>query len=68
MLRGRTTLLLRLRVMGGQVLERPDPDDPDDTEALRADLRRLVDDVRRHAQRLNDLAYDQVELELGGSE
>ena len=32
------------------------------------ELKRLVMDIQRHVQRLNDLAYDEVELELGGSE
>ena len=31
-------------------------------------LRRLVSDLERHRQRLNDLVYDSVTLELGGSE
>ena len=37
-------------------------------EATRLELKRLVLDIQRHVQRLNDLAYDEVELELGGSE
>ena len=32
------------------------------------ELGRLVVDVTHHVQRLHDLAYDAVELELGGSE
>ncbi len=32
------------------------------------ELRRLVADISRHMQRLNDLVYDDVEIELGGSE
>jgi peptidoglycan/LPS O-acetylase OafA/YrhL len=36
--------------------------------AVRRDLLRLVHDLERHRQRLNDLAYDTVALELGGSE
>jgi hypothetical protein len=31
-------------------------------------VQRLLVDVGHHAQRLHDLAYDEVELELGGSE
>lgn len=61
-LRERGTLLSRLASMGSEVLERPD------LEELRGELRRLVGDVRRHLQRLNDLAYDDVELELGGED
>ena len=45
-----------------QILETPD------VEATRVELKRLVIDIQRHVQRLNDLAYDEVELELGGSE
>lgn len=61
-LRERGTLLSRLASMGSDVLERPD------LEGLRGELRRLVTDVRRHVQRLHDLAYDEVELELGGGD
>ena len=32
------------------------------------ELKRLVVDVNRHMQRLNDIAYDEVEMEIGGSE
>jgi len=31
-------------------------------------LKRLLVDISHHVQRLHDLAYDEVELELGGSE
>ena len=48
--------------LGPQVLEAPD------VEPVRGDLRRLVGDLERHRQRLNDLVYDSVSLELGGSE
>ena len=61
-LRERTVLLGRLSAMGPLVLESPDP------EAVRVELDRLAVDIGRHAQRLHDLAYDEVELELGGSE
>ena len=61
-LRERGTLLSRLASMGSDVLERPD------VEGLRGELRRLVIDVHHHVQRLNDLAYDEVELELGGGD
>ena len=60
--RERNTLLARLSTLGPQVLETPD------IEATRVDLKRLVMDIQRHVQRINDLAYDEVELELGGSE
>ncbi len=62
MLRERNALLGRLSVIGPQVLEN------ESIEEVREELRRLVCDIRHHVQRLHDLAYDEVELELGGSE
>lgn len=61
-LRERNTLLCRLSALGPQVLESPE------LGAVRIELKRLVVDVAHHVQRLHDLAYDEVELELGGSE
>jgi hypothetical protein len=58
--RERSALIARLAVLADSVLTAPDP------EALRHDLRRLIGDIGRHVQRLNDLAYDDVELEVGG--
>ena len=52
----------RLSTLGPEILETPD------VEATRLELKRLLVDIQRHVQRLNDLAYDEVELELGGSE
>ncbi len=60
--RERNALLARLSSLSAQVLETPD------VEATRMELKRLVVDVNRHMQRLNDLAYDEVEMEIGGSE
>lgn len=60
--RERNALLSRLAILGTRVLDSPDP------EATRLELKRLVVDIGRHVQRLHDLAYDEVELELGGSE
>jgi hypothetical protein len=60
--RERNALLSRLAMLGPVVLETPD------VEATRVELKRLVMDIGRHMQRLHDLAYDEVELELGGSE
>lgn len=60
--REREGLLLRLGAAGQQVLEAPD------AEAVRGELKRLLVDVSHHLQRVRDLAYDEVELELGGSE
>lgn len=61
-LRERTALLSRLSVLGPQVLEHPDAD------AVHAEIQRLLVDLSHHVQRVNDLAWDDVELELGGSE
>lgn len=58
----RDQLLARLNHLASQVLVTSDVD------ALAADLSRLVADIDRHAQRVRDLAYDDVELEIGGSE
>lgn len=60
--RERNALLLRLGTLGTRVLEDPD------VGAVRAEVARLVADVQRHVQRVHDLAYDAVEMELGGSE
>jgi len=62
MLRERDALLARLSALGPQVLESPD------VERVRSDLERLLTDIAHHVQRLHDLAYDAVELELGGEE
>ncbi len=60
--RERNALLSRLSTLGPEILETAD------VEATRIELKRLLMDIQRHLQRLNDLAYDEVELELGGSE
>ena len=60
--RERNALLSRLSALSAQVLESPD------IEATRLELKRLVMDVNRHMQRINDIAYDEVEMEIGGSE
>lgn len=58
----RGELLNRLAELTHGVLERAD------LESVRQDVRRLIADVQHHEQRLNDLAYDEVELELGGEQ
>lgn len=60
--RERNALLARLGGLGPAVLESAE------TEPVRQELKRLLIDIGRHVQRLHDLAYDEVELELGGSE
>ncbi len=62
LIRERNALLGRLAALGPDVLEAPD------IEEVRTRLSRLVVDVEHHRQRLNDLVYDSVSLELGGSE
>ena len=60
--RERTLLLKRLTDLGPAVLESPD------VEAVRLELTKLVGALERYRQHLNDLVYDSVSLELGGSE
>ena len=60
--RDRDNLLRRLTELGPLVL------DSADVEPVRRELRRLLTDLEHHRQRLNDLVYDTVSLELGGSE
>lgn len=60
--RERNALLTRLTAYLDPVLE------ASDAEALRTELRRLVRDIAHHLQRVNDLAYDEVEIEIGGSD
>jgi hypothetical protein len=61
-LRERNALVHRLSKLGPDVLDSPE------VEAVRVEIKRLVADVSHYVQRLHDLAYDAVELELGGSE
>ena len=60
--RERNALVARLTALGPAVLESPD------VARVRDDLRRLAVDIAHHCQRRHDLVYDEVELELGGSE
>ncbi len=60
--RERDALLARLSVLGPLVLEH------EDLCRVRTELHRLVVDISHHLQRLHDLAYDEVALELGGSD
>ena len=61
-LRERTALIARMGELGPQVLESPD------VMQVRQALLRLLADIDRHFQKLRDLAYDDVEMEFGGSE
>lgn len=60
--RERQMLLHKLTRLSGQVSDAPD------LEPVRIELKRVVCDLERHRQRLNDLVYDTVSMELGGSE
>lgn len=60
--RERNRLLVRLSVLGTMVGEATD------LEAVRTSLLRLVPDLHHHQQRLNDLVYDAVAMDVGGSE
>ena len=60
-LRERNLLVHRLAAIG-HALDAPE------IEAVRGEIKRLIADVGHYLQRLHDLAYDAVELELGGSE
>jgi hypothetical protein len=60
--RERDELLARLDDLSSRVLITPDVED------VAVQLSRLLVDIEHHAQRVHDLAYDDVELEIGGSE
>jgi hypothetical protein len=62
LVRERETLSIKLDRLAGQVV------DSADVEPLRVELKRIVGELGRYRQRLNDLLYDSVALELGGSE
>jgi hypothetical protein len=61
-LRERDDLLARLDHLSSLLLVAPDVDE------VAGQLSRLLVDIQHHAQRVHDLAYDDVELEIGGSE
>lgn len=60
--RERTQLLGRLATLGARVLQDLD------VGPVREDLLRLLQDLEHHRQRVNDLVYDTVSMEIGGSE
>ncbi|MFC5175587.1 hypothetical protein [Nocardioides taihuensis] len=62
LLRERDALLRRLVALGHPLLSDPE------VEPVRTELRRLAADIAHHEQRLHDLVFDDIELELGGSE
>lgn len=60
--RDRRALVARLRAIAPRVADRPS------AEGSVPDVRRLALDLEHYRQRLHDLVYDSVGLELGGSE
>lgn len=58
----RKRLLSRLAVLVATVAESPD------LEAVRGAVHRFVQDVEHHHQRVGDLAYDALAMDVGGSE
>lgn len=60
--RERNRLHTRLTALGGQISE------ASSLEPLRQELLRLLGDIQHHHQRVNDLAYDALALDVGGSE
>ena len=60
--RERQQLLGRITALGGGLLERLDAD------RVASEVRRLLLDVEHYRQKVNDLVYDSVSMEIGGSE
>jgi len=60
--RDRRQLLARLTAVGHRLLDRPD------NPMSLSEVRRLSVDLEHYRQRLHDLVYDSVGIELGGSE
>jgi len=60
--RERLQLLARLTSVGSGLLDRLDAD------RMAVEVRRLLADVEHYRQRVHDLIYDSVALEIGGSE
>lgn len=58
--RERKHLVDRIRMLGASEDIAPD--------AFSTELRRLLLDIEHHRQRINDLVYDSVSMDLGGSE
>lgn len=58
----RKRLLHRLTCLGPAIIDHPE------SESALHELQRLCNELEHYRQRLHDLAFDDVELELGGSE
>lgn len=60
--RERRQLLSRVSAVGAGLLDRLEAD------RVAAEVRRLLNDVEHYCQRMHDLVYDSVAMEIGGSE
>lgn len=60
--RERRQLLGRISTIGAGLLDRLEAD------RVAVEVRRLLNDVEHYRQRVHDLVYDSVALEIGGSE
>lgn len=60
--RERQQLLGRISALGGGLIDRLD------TERVASEVRRLINDVEHYRQKMHDLVYDSVSMEIGGSE
>ena len=60
--RERQQLLARITALGGGLLDRLDAD------RVATVVRRLLLDVEHYRQKVHDLVYDSVSMEIGGSE
>ncbi|HET7350510.1 MAG TPA: hypothetical protein VFJ28_06205 [Marmoricola sp.] len=60
--RERGKLHARVSALAAVILEKLEPD------AIQREVSRLVSDLEHYVQKVHDLVYDSVSLELGGSE
>lgn len=60
--RERQQLLARITSLGTGLLDRID------TDMVATEVRRLLNDVEHYRQKMHDLVYDSVSMEIGGSE
>lgn len=61
-LRERQSLLTRMATISPRILDSPEP------EGIRVEIKRLLHDIDRHRQRLQDVTWDEAEVDFGGSE
>jgi uncharacterized protein YhaN len=60
--RERRQLLARISAIGAGLLDRLE------VESVTSEVQRLLNDVEHYRQRVHDLLYDSVAMEIGGSE